>query len=223
MTEELALGGADLRAPDWRADDVAPGRDFRVAIVGAGMSGIAVGAPARAGRRRLRDPREERRRRRHLAGEPVPGVPGRRARTTSTATRSRRRRSGRSTSPPSRACSTTSARARPSSASASTCASTPRWSTRPGTTTRGVWRDRGARAPTGTDTVEAHALVSAVGQLNRPNLPDIPGIDTLRAAVGSTRPAGIPTSSSTASASRSSAPARARRSSSPRSPSRRRT
>src|SRR3954467_8469339 len=41
MTEELALDGADLRAPDWQADAVAPGRDFLVAIVGAGMSGIA--------------------------------------------------------------------------------------------------------------------------------------------------------------------------------------
>lgn len=41
MTEELALDGVDLRAPEWNLDAVAPGRDFRVAIVGAGMSGIA--------------------------------------------------------------------------------------------------------------------------------------------------------------------------------------
>ncbi len=38
--EELAVGGEDLRAPDWRKDDLAPERDFRVAIIGAGMSGI---------------------------------------------------------------------------------------------------------------------------------------------------------------------------------------
>ena len=40
LTEELALAGADLRAPDWRKDDVAPDVPFRVAVVGAGMSGL---------------------------------------------------------------------------------------------------------------------------------------------------------------------------------------
>lgn len=39
MEEELALGD-DARAAHWRKDDVAPDRDLRVAIVGAGMSGI---------------------------------------------------------------------------------------------------------------------------------------------------------------------------------------
>jgi 4-hydroxyacetophenone monooxygenase len=38
--EELALGGVDLREPAWRADEIAPDRPMRVAIVGAGMSGI---------------------------------------------------------------------------------------------------------------------------------------------------------------------------------------
>ena len=32
--------------------------------------------------------------------------------------------------------------------------------------------------PDGEDTLEANAVVSAVGQLNRPNMPDIPGIDS---------------------------------------------
>ena len=40
FTEELAIGGVDVRTPTWRAEELAPGRDFRVAIVGAGMSGI---------------------------------------------------------------------------------------------------------------------------------------------------------------------------------------
>lgn len=41
LREELALDGEDLRAPSWHKDGVAPGVDFTVAIVGSGMSGIA--------------------------------------------------------------------------------------------------------------------------------------------------------------------------------------
>src|SRR5207302_5531125 len=40
LEEELALGGEDRRAPTWTMAQLAPGRSFRVAIVGAGMSGI---------------------------------------------------------------------------------------------------------------------------------------------------------------------------------------
>lgn len=43
MTEELAIDGVDRRAPDWTLEHVAPGRRFRVGIVGAGMSGIVAG------------------------------------------------------------------------------------------------------------------------------------------------------------------------------------
>src|SRR4051812_26490731 len=39
MREELALT-ADLRAPRWLKDDVNPDKPFKVAIIGAGMSGI---------------------------------------------------------------------------------------------------------------------------------------------------------------------------------------
>jgi 4-hydroxyacetophenone monooxygenase len=39
LREELALG-EDLRAPAWRKDELAPDRDFRVAVIGAGMSGL---------------------------------------------------------------------------------------------------------------------------------------------------------------------------------------
>jgi 4-hydroxyacetophenone monooxygenase len=38
--EELGLTG-DRRTPDWTVDDVSPDTDFRVAVVGAGMSGLA--------------------------------------------------------------------------------------------------------------------------------------------------------------------------------------
>jgi 4-hydroxyacetophenone monooxygenase len=40
MREELALT-ADLRAPRWHKDDVNPDKPFKVVIIGAGMSGIA--------------------------------------------------------------------------------------------------------------------------------------------------------------------------------------
>jgi 4-hydroxyacetophenone monooxygenase len=40
MREELSVTGDDLRAPKWHADQLAPGRAFSVAIIGAGMSGI---------------------------------------------------------------------------------------------------------------------------------------------------------------------------------------
>ena len=40
LEEELAYRGVDRRGPDWRADDLAPGVDFQVVIIGAGMSGL---------------------------------------------------------------------------------------------------------------------------------------------------------------------------------------
>jgi len=43
LEEELAHRGEDRRAPGWHKDDVAPGIPFRVVIVGAGMSGLLAG------------------------------------------------------------------------------------------------------------------------------------------------------------------------------------
>ncbi|MFL6206390.1 MAG: flavin-containing monooxygenase [Acidimicrobiales bacterium] len=40
LRDELNLG-EDLRTPTWRREDVAPDRPFRVAVIGAGMSGLA--------------------------------------------------------------------------------------------------------------------------------------------------------------------------------------
>ena len=40
LLDELSLDGADTRAPQWNKAEIAPDRDFRVAIIGAGMSGI---------------------------------------------------------------------------------------------------------------------------------------------------------------------------------------
>jgi 4-hydroxyacetophenone monooxygenase len=40
LLEELDIDGDDLRAPAWRKDDIAPEAEFKVGIIGAGMSGI---------------------------------------------------------------------------------------------------------------------------------------------------------------------------------------
>jgi 4-hydroxyacetophenone monooxygenase len=43
LEEELAHRGEDRRAPTWHKDDVAPDRDVSVLIIGAGMSGLLAG------------------------------------------------------------------------------------------------------------------------------------------------------------------------------------
>jgi 4-hydroxyacetophenone monooxygenase len=40
IKEEISVGDADLRAPQWKKAQLAPAREFRVAIIGAGMSGL---------------------------------------------------------------------------------------------------------------------------------------------------------------------------------------
>jgi 4-hydroxyacetophenone monooxygenase len=40
LREELALDGEDLRAPTWTKAELAPDRPMRVAVIGAGMSGL---------------------------------------------------------------------------------------------------------------------------------------------------------------------------------------
>ncbi|MEU8089108.1 FAD-dependent oxidoreductase [Micromonospora sp. NPDC049101] len=40
LEQELILPGEDPKAPDWRLDQVAPDRDARVVVIGAGLSGL---------------------------------------------------------------------------------------------------------------------------------------------------------------------------------------
>jgi 4-hydroxyacetophenone monooxygenase len=40
LAEEIVAAGTDAKAPDWTLDEVAPGVEFDVAIIGAGMSGL---------------------------------------------------------------------------------------------------------------------------------------------------------------------------------------
>ena len=100
------------------------------------------------------------------------------SRTPSTATRSRRRSTGRSTSRRRRCCSTTSAacadeygirehiRFRTEVLSATFDEERCAWSLQ-------------LRTPSGgEETLEAQAVISAVGQLNRPNMPEIAGMES---------------------------------------------
>jgi len=43
LTEELALTGADAKAPDWSAPALKAGKKMKVVVVGAGMSGLLAG------------------------------------------------------------------------------------------------------------------------------------------------------------------------------------
>ncbi len=173
LEEELAILGEDRRAPQWRTDDTA----FNVLIIGAGMSGLLMA-------HRLQQ-----------AGVPfviieknsdVGGTwlensyPGAASTTptTTTATRSRSATTGRCTSPRKTCCSTTSSAAPTRSGCANTSGSTPRWCRRRGRKDDGTWTVRVKPASGKEESLVANAVVSAVGQLNRPSYPDIPGRDT---------------------------------------------
>ena len=151
---------------------------FTVAIVGAGHVGPARRAPPRAGRASpYVDLREERRRRRHVVGEHLSRVPGRRRRTTSTATRSPSATTGRSTSRPQAELldyfRAVRRRVRPAPAHPLRAPRSLDADVRRG------HRDVAGRArerPTGRPRRQTvNAVISAVGQLNRPQLPDDPG------------------------------------------------
>ena len=180
LTEELAIDG-DARAPrpiDARAWPAAAlsgpsgGGDRR------GVVGDTGRTPAAAGGRRLRGARQERRCGRDLAGELLSRLPGWTCSTTSTATRARSGPTGPSTTPASRCLRDYFA----------DCAT--RWGIRDrirfGAKVESLaWgrrrqalddpppprqpRRRGHPSP---ETTTAGAVVSAVGQLNRPLIPD---------------------------------------------------
>ena len=174
LREELALD-EDLRAPGWHKDEVAADRPFRVAVIGAGMSGLVAA-------HRL-----------HQAGvdvvvleknEDVGGTwldnsyPGCRVDVSNLFY---------SYSFAQRADWPEHFSSQPVlldyfRAVADRCDLRPL--IRFGTEVSSMAFDEAATTwriqvagPDGVDVVEAHAVVSAVGQLNRPNVPDIPGTD----------------------------------------------
>ena len=186
LEEELAYRGEDRRAPDgtrttWRRRRL-PGADHRRRHVGPARR-----PPPATGRGRLRDRREERRRRRHLVREQVSGLPGRQpqpqlqlllrpaprlaapllhpGRAARLLERVRRRLRG----------------ARPHPLRTEVLSAT--WSD------DDAPLDGAVRTPDGEEDLEAHAVVSAVGQLNRPSTPRSRASAASRAR-RSTRPGG---------------------------------
>ena len=184
LEEELAYRGEDRRAPDWRKDELAPDVDFDVLIIGAGMSGSAGRAPAAASRCAVHDRREGRRRRRHVAREHVSRLSASTTRTTTTATRSRSATTGRSTSRPNPCCSSTSSVAPTTFGLREHDPVRHRGHrTRRGRTTSGSGRSPSGRPTGDEDIVDVHAVISAVGQLNRPCSPTSTGPRLLRGPV----------------------------------------
>ena len=153
-----------------------PGVDFSVVVIGAGMSGVLAGHRLQPGRRRPRRPREERRRRRHLARERLSGLPRRQPEPQLQLLVRAAPRLAVPLLDAGRAARLLPHVRRRSSACARTSASTARSSRRRGTRRRQRWtvtyRDGAGQA----QTITANAVISAVGQLNRPSWPDISGI-----------------------------------------------
>jgi 4-hydroxyacetophenone monooxygenase len=175
LLEELALSGDDRRAPDWHKDDIDAARALLVVIVGAGMSGIAAA-------HRLQQAGVD-----YVVLEKNDDVGG---------TWFENRYPGCRVDVPNHLYSYSFAQRddwpqqfspqeilqRYFRAVADDCGVTPhiRFGTQ---VLAATWRDdtweltvRNERGE--TETVVANVLVSAVGQLNRPKLPDIPGRDS---------------------------------------------
>lgn len=125
------------------------------------------GPVGQARRSALHHRRGQRRRRRHVVRQPVPGESASIRPTTSTAIRSKTSTRGRSCIRPATSSTAISPASPTPTAFAITSAST-----------LVSKRRRGTPPPRsgGGDTLVARAVVSAVGQLNRPKYPNLPGV-----------------------------------------------
>ena len=134
--------------------------------------------PARTGRDPVHRVREERRRRRHLVREHLPRPAGRRAQPLLLVLVRAQPRLVRLLRPPRRARRLHRALRDGVRGHSRTSGSAPRWSPPTTTTTRARWtlRVRGRRRP--SESVEVNAVISAVGMLNRPSVPELDGLDT---------------------------------------------
>ena len=154
-------------------------RHVRVAVIGAGLSGVAAGAALEAGRdRRLRDPRARRRRRRRVARQHLPGDRVRHPFAPVLLSPAHPTRSGRARSPAAARSTTTSATSPPSTASTRTL--------RFGQEVLDAsWDDPRQRWSISTTDLQltADVLIDATGPLTDPQLPDVPGLDSFAGTV----------------------------------------
>ena len=177
--DDLHLDGADSGAIMW-GDEIPDDRQGRRPRRGDRLRRIRAPRrhPAGPGRPAVHHRREERRARAAPGGTTATRVPGSTSAATSTATRSSRPTTGASTSSGSPSCATTS----PGSSTNYDLRPHCRFGTE--VTARDLRRGdralagrRSARADGTTDTLDARFVISGVGALNQPKLPDIPGMD----------------------------------------------
>lgn len=174
--EELDLRNEDLRAPRWTKDELAPRRRFRVVIVGAGMSGLA--AAHRLGQAGVE----------HVVLEKNEDVGGTWLENTYPGCRVdvptffySYSFAQRSDWPETYSRQDVLLDYFRSVADELGLRDAIRFGTE---VTSMTWDDDRhlwvleLDTPHGEETLEAEAVVSAVGQLNRPNYPDIPGVDS---------------------------------------------
>ena len=168
-----------------------PRAAFPVVVIGCGESGLLAGIRLQAGRHPVHDRREERRRRRHLVREPLPGLPGRRRQPLLLLLVRALRPLDRVLLPAARAASGYfDGRGPAPRRSTRTSASAPRSSRPPGTTTPGRWTCACApptapRRPS-TPGPSSPRSVSSTGR----SIPDIPGLDNFAGPVVPLRPLG---------------------------------
>ena len=196
LMEELAMSGADPKRPRLVEPEAEGGRG---AAAGGGDRRRHVGPagrhPPEAGRHPLHDRREERRRRRHLVGEHLSRLPGRQPQPPLFLLVRAQPRVAEPLLDRSRCCWTTSRASPTSTACGRTSASRPQVEE---AAFDEAARDlAGARSRTRTAATRrssANAVITAVGQLNQPRLPDIAGRRRLQGPSRSTPPAGATTS-----------------------------
>ena len=205
MQEEMALTD-DFRSAHWRKEDDRaeprlPRRDRRLRHVRNRRR-----VPTPAGRRRLRRAREEPRRRRHVVREPVPRLSRRHPEPLlQLLVRAARRLAVLLLAAPGAAPLLRGVRRRVRDPPEHPHGHRGDARCR-GTTSPACGRSSSPAPTAPRSTLTAHAVISAVGQLNRPSLPTIEGARASPAR-RSTPPSGTTTSTSPASGSASSAPA----------------
>ena len=144
------------------------GTRLRSSSSAAGESGNPGRYPAHPGRAPVHDHRQERRPRRHLVGEQLPGRPGRHRQPPVLLLLRARPTTGASTTASSRSCVPTSRTSSRSTGSRRTAGSVPRSWRLSGTSRPRAGGSRCSTADGAEEMLEARFVISAVGALNLP-------------------------------------------------------